>query len=155
MNPINLFVQQSLFGGNDSDTILGNSGSDVIFGGTSNDQLEGQGGNDELFGEGGADDLSGGSGNDTLDGGLGTDQLTGGTGADKFIFSNNFGNDTATDFLVNVDQEVSSFSNINSFSDWLAASSDVGSDVVTTSGANSVTFQGITLGSLDADDFIF
>jgi Ca2+-binding RTX toxin-like protein len=42
--------------------------------------------------------LSGLSGNDTLIGGAGNDRLTGGTGLDHFVFADNCGSDTITDF---------------------------------------------------------
>lgn len=146
----------TVFGGGGNDTILGNAGSDEIFGGISNDVLEGQGGNDELFGGGGADDLFGGVNNDRLDGGGGTDELTGGTGADDFVFVGNFGTDTVTDFLVNVDDaDFSGFASINNFSQWRAASSQMGLDVVTTSAGQTVTFENTTLGSFDSADFLF
>ena len=66
----------SVFGGQGSETLLGSSGDDALFGG---------------------------KGDDFLNGGLGIDTLTGGMGADKFLLSTNSGTDTITDFEVGKD----------------------------------------------------
>jgi RTX calcium-binding nonapeptide repeat (4 copies) len=60
--------------------------------------IKGTGKNDSLHGSTNADVISGGKGNDFLWGHGGDDTLTGGSGADVFVFSNNGGEDTITDF---------------------------------------------------------
>ena len=58
-------------------------------GNTLNNIITGNSGNNIIFGL---------AGNDTLIGGAGNDKITGGTGLDHFVFSNNCGSDTITDF---------------------------------------------------------
>ena len=77
-----------------ADTILGDAGDDTLYG---------DGGNDMLVGDAGADTIYGGAGTDTIAGGGGDDTLTGGTDADTFVFIENSGNDTITDFDVDED----------------------------------------------------
>jgi Ca2+-binding RTX toxin-like protein len=60
--------------------------------------------NDSLSGDVGANTLNGGAGNDTIEGRGGNDLLTGGAGADVFVFRDNWGVDTITDFTPSVDQ---------------------------------------------------
>lgn len=63
-----------------------------------NDVLVGNDGDNYLYGGAGDDVIYGGAGDDTLVGGAGDDTLTGGEGADTFLFTNNGGVDTITDF---------------------------------------------------------
>lgn len=99
--------QDTLEGNSGSDTLRGAQGNDVLFGGKDDDllysgqgrdKLDGGSGHDELFGRRGDDTLHGGRGQDTLKGGCGDDLLTGSFGADRFVFGQNVGNDTITDF---------------------------------------------------------
>ncbi len=80
------------------DTLRGEGGDDMIFGGEGDDRLEGGAGDDLLMGGEGDDVLIGGEGDDLLIGGEGDDTLTGGGGADIFVFGEDSGNDTITDF---------------------------------------------------------
>ncbi len=116
-------------------------------------------GNDTVVGTAGADVIRGGTGNDLLTGGGGDDLLTGGRGLDRFSFAAGFGNDIITDFeagsragdVIVMDRTV--FADLNSL---LAATSQVGSDVVITASAtDSITLQNLTLSSLHANDFAF
>ncbi len=149
-----------------ADTIHGDAGNDTIDGGSASDNLFGDAGNDTLFGGGAADNLDGGTGNDTLDGGGGADRLIGGAGddimtggrfGDSFIFADNFGSDTITDFENNRDVlDLSAHSSLNTLAAVLAVSTQVGADVVIALNAtNTITLQGFTLADLDADDFNF
>lgn len=70
-------------GGDGSDTIWAGMGSDLLNGGSGGDALLGENGNDVLNGGSGADLLRGGSGNDTLSGNDGSDVLEGGDGDDR------------------------------------------------------------------------
>jgi Ca2+-binding RTX toxin-like protein len=94
-------------GGNGADTVTLGDGDDVAFGGVGADSLYGQAGDDTLAGDVGNDSIAGGAGDDlllggvgadTLSGGEGDDVLAGGTGGDVFVFGNDFGRDTMTDF---------------------------------------------------------
>lgn len=92
-----------LLGGNGNDTLIGAGGSDTAEGGDGHDVLRGDGGRDNLSGGRGRDTLTGGDGADTLHGGNGRDLLTGGGDADVFVFENNAGHDTITDFDILAD----------------------------------------------------
>ena len=81
-----------------NDTVRGLQGNDWLFGGEGNDTLEGGEGNDTLLGGEGDDTLDGGIGDDLMIGGAGTDTMTGGAGADTFLFYDDHGGDTITDF---------------------------------------------------------
>lgn len=72
----------TIIGGNESDTLLGGAGRDVIHGGRGADLIVGGAGNDKLHGDDGDDSLAGSAGNDGLHGGAGTDRFSGGRGID-------------------------------------------------------------------------
>ena len=93
--------------GGGADTVTLGDGDDAAFGGAGADNLYGQAGDDTLSGDNGDDFVAGGAGDDlllggagadTLSGGTGDDLLAGGAGGDTFIFGNDFGHDTVTDF---------------------------------------------------------
>lgn len=65
-----------------NDTITGGDASETFWARVGNDILNGGAGNDTLYGEAGDDVLSGGEGNDYLEGGAGADQINGGDGVD-------------------------------------------------------------------------
>ena len=144
-------------GAHGADTLLGADGNDSISGDRGNDWIEGNLGNDFLRGADASDTLNGAGGNDTLEGGRGQDVLTGGGQTDLFIFAGNIGQDIVTDFQDNVDVlDFSGQNQMNSFADFTANASQVGTDVVLTLlFGNQVTFQGVALGQFDASDFIF
>jgi len=160
-------AQDRLFGENGNDTMLGDSGNDTLYGGTGNDYLDGGGqsdalfggaNNDFLFGDGGNDTLNGGAGNDDIYGGAGNDLLTGGTGSDLFVFFDGFGADTIVGFEATNNAEkiyLSSVTGITDMADLLTQMAQIGSDVVITEGADSITLLNVTLGDLDAFDFVF
>jgi len=126
----------TLLGQRGNDVISGGSGIDVITGGRGNDTLLGNRGEDTLSGDGGGDFLSGGSGNDILYGGSGTDilnggrgddtlyaqkgkdSLAGGAGQDTFVFADNDGNNTISDFNVAGTSEAVDLTDLSSISDW-------------------------------------
>jgi trimeric autotransporter adhesin len=131
-------------------SLSGRNGDDYILAGAVDNRIDGRGGNDTL---------DGGAGADTLVGGDGQDLLTGGAGRDTFVIQPGFGRDTITDFgataasqdLLQVSTGV--FADLQAF---MAASRQVGSDVIVTATPNDVlTLKNITLASLDATDLRF
>jgi Ca2+-binding RTX toxin-like protein len=72
------------------------SPNDTLIGGQLSDTINGLGGNDVLSGQAGDDWLLGGAGDDTLTGGQGNDTLDGGDGLDTAVFSGNY-----ADYVVN------------------------------------------------------
>jgi Ca2+-binding RTX toxin-like protein len=143
--------------------VNGTSGKDILdFSGLQSVSnmgvIDGLAGNDTITGTSEADTIRGGAGNDILTGGAGNDVLSGGDGKDKFVFTVGCGHDTITDFVagpasVDVVQMKGLFAN---FSQVLAASQQVGSDVVITFNANdSLTLSNVTLASLAANDFLY
>jgi Ca2+-binding RTX toxin-like protein len=86
-------------GGNANDNVMtGNAGANRMDGVAGRDVLRGMNGNDYLIGGLGNDTLLGGNGADRIEGGAENDMLSGNAGGDTFIFGNNFGRDTLTDF---------------------------------------------------------
>ena len=141
-----------LRGGSGDDTLNGGNGNDYLNGGIGLDVINGDGGNDTLLGKIGTDTLNGGSGNDTLDGGVDDDILTGGSGTDQFIFANDSGSDRITDFNAN-GEKLDFTASTYTFSDVSVTS--VSGGVRVDVGAVSVTLDGVTVGQIDASDFIF
>ena len=157
------------FGGNGNDTVDGGTGEDIVRGGSQDDVLNGGSGNDKVFGGTGRDNINGGDGNDlllgrggfdVLNGGAGDDILEGGIQADQFIFEDEFGNDTITDFAATNNAERINLSAVNAISDFQDLidnhMSQIGADVVIDDGlGNTITLLGVTLSDLDAVDFVF
>ncbi len=139
------------------DRLFGGSGDDTLNGGLSNDLLIGGSGRDILNGQDGNDRLIGGSGFDTLDGGRGDDTIFGGFNADRFVFNNNFGNDTIIDFEQTNNFEyidLSAVAGVSSFAD-LNIANNTNGDAVITIGLDTITLRGIDANALVAGDFIF
>ena len=158
--PDRFFVDRRMAGGRGDDNLLGEGGNDNLSGFTGDDKLLGGAGNDSLRGQDGHDTLEGGSGKDTLVGGDGNDLLTGNFNADRFVFGEGWGDDTITDFAATVDAEKIDLSGVAAITGFTDLSnnhmSQVGSDVVISDLAgNTITLSGVTLGDLDANDFIF
>ena len=125
------------------------SGNDSITGFNTNDTIDGGGGNDTI---------NGASGQDRLTGGSGVDNLTGGLGNDTFVFRSGFGSDVIADFKdTTSENDVIEFSSAEfaAFADILAASTQVGADVViTVSPTDALTIKNWTLTKIGADDFL-
>lgn len=168
----------TLFGGLGRDRLFGGTGSDLIYSGADNDKayggdggdvLRGEDGDDVLYGDAGHDTLRGDADNDRLYGGTGKDRLIGGAGndtltgdenTDTFVFADGFGEDLITDFAALNDAEridLAGVSAITDFADLLAHHmSQTGADVLIDDGAgNTITLLGVSLGDLQAADFLF
>jgi len=85
--------------------------------------------------------------------------MFGGIGNDTFVFGRGFGHDTIVDFVgglglsdvIRLDRDI-----FKSFTSVLAASAQVGTDVVITKDAdNTITLKNVMLINLSADDFTF
>ena len=133
------------------ENVLGSAWNDSITGDALVNRLNGGAGNDILNGAGG---------NDYLLGGIGNDSLTGGVGADVFVFDVGFGNDTITDFWIGLgrtDRVQLLGSDLHNFNELLSHVTDTAGGVVLSvnGGLDSITFTGITIAQLNADDFLF
>ncbi len=158
-----------LFGGDGNDLLFGGTGPDALFGEGGNDTLNGGEDDDRLFGGQGNDRLEGGAGDDTLQGGAGFDVLIGGAGndiltgnfnADTFVFADGHGDDVITDFEATNPFEtidLSAVTAIDDFDDLVADHlSQAGPDaLIETGGGDSLTLTGVSVGDLDASDFLF
>jgi predicted extracellular nuclease len=145
----------SLSGEDGLDLLFGGDGNDQIGGGAGSDTLRGEDGNDRMQGNDGDDSLNGGDGNDDVAGGHGADTLTGGRGNDDLVFEALFGHDVVTDFGRNDRIELHD-GLFGSFQAVLAASQQVGGNTVITLDAdNTITLQGVSRNSLEANDFRF
>ncbi len=102
------------------------------------------------------DDYAGGDDDDTIEGTFRDDTLMGGGGADTFVFDEDSGDDTITDFTAGTDKiDLSAFTDITSIGDLRGF--QAGNDAVIFLGFNgggSITLQGVQLGELSASDFI-
>lgn len=99
-------ASEELVGYDSADSIAGLGGADWLWGRSGDDRLDGGAGADVLLGEVGDDTLEGGGGPDALAGGAGNDSLTGGADDDMFVFRENEGYDTVTDFTIGSDRIV-------------------------------------------------
>ncbi|MEM6852200.1 MAG: glycoside hydrolase, partial [Pseudomonadota bacterium] len=95
-----------------------------------------------------------------LTGGTGADDLRGGAGDDLFIFNSGDGADVIRDFSEGAGAgdviRLVGVSGVNSFADVMAAASMAGSaTLLTFSGGDQLRLQGVAMGDLAADDFLF
>jgi hypothetical protein len=103
--------------------------------------------------------ILGSSHSNTLTSNAGDNFIVGNGHPDTFVFASNFGNDVIKDFLAGGrGHDVVQFSKsvFDSFADVLAHATQVGHDVVISSGVNeSLTLKNIKLGALNSHDFHF
>lgn len=166
-----------LIGGAGDDTLLGGGGDDTLLGGDGHDTISGDGGNDLINGEDGNDTIKGSRGDDTLAGGLGDDEikgssgkdvlfgdegndtLSGGMGADRFVFADGGGDDVVRDFNRKSAAEVIDLSSLSTLNDWAdvqgAATDTDDGLLIDIGGGDSILIEGLRLGQLGADDFLF
>ena len=151
----------TIWGEDGNDTINGGTGADIVLGGAGNDHIGGGSGNDDLRGDAGNDTLWGEDGNDVLSGGPGDDVLIGGAGSDTFIFHPGDGADIVTDFTpagAQSDRIWLAGTDLHSFADVLAHASfnpATGATTITHDGTGSIVLNGVALGALTANDFVF
>jgi Ca2+-binding RTX toxin-like protein len=145
----------TVYGQGGKDVVYAGSGDDVVAGDSSDDKLYGQSGNDTLYGGYGNDLLNGGGNDDTLSGSFGNDTLIGGGGNDTFLFEDNWGSDTITDFANNGSERLdfSAVLGVAGLSDLVFT--DIGADVEVSFGTSSVLVAGVLSADLSQDDFIF
>jgi Ca2+-binding RTX toxin-like protein len=96
--------------------------------------------------------------NDTVKSTTGDDFLVGNGGNDTFVFADNFGNDVIKDFDASGwrhDTIEFSKSVFDSFANVLSHASQVGQDVVISTGNDSLTLKNAKLSNLDHHDFHF
>ncbi|WP_375459324.1 calcium-binding protein, partial [uncultured Enterovirga sp.] len=161
--------------GSGNDAVYGGAGNDVVDGGAGDDDLDGGSGTDRLSyqtatagvnvnlgasgrqttGGAGADlvtsfeELTGSAFADRLRGSVGDNRLTGLAGSDTFVFSGTFGHDVIADFSVSSDVIEVAESIFASRSALVAASSQVGANVVVDAGTRgSITLENVVLGDL-------
>lgn len=132
-------------GGSGNDVILGNSVDNTLVGNAGDDDLTGGEGMDLLRGNLGNDILRGGIGRDTLYGGKGVDTIFGGKGADLIIGGAD--NDFLTGGLGQDIFRLTTTDSVDTISDF-----SIVDDTIQL--VNTVFTQLVTLGNLDAGNFI-
>lgn len=143
-----------LIGSPGDDALDGLQGDDTLRGASGNDTLDGGVGNDLAFGGLGDDKLVGGGGTDRLWAGRGNDTLTGGPGNDTFVFEDNAGINTITDFSITDDTlEISAI--FDSPEDGLGNASQAGNDTLIDFGDNnSVLLLNVNVNTLSSNNFV-
>ena len=94
------------------------------------------------------------------EGGTGDDVMTGGAGDDTFVFTDDHGRDTITDFLAGAAGgdviDLRRLTAAAAFTDVMAAAAQVGDDTVIDFGdGNSITLLGVDATQLEEQDFLF
>jgi len=151
----------TLIGGDGNDTLGASNRTDLLRGDAGDDLLLGSNGNDRLIGGDGADTMLGGNGNDTLQGDGGNDRLRGDGGNDRFNFTPGFGADVIVDFAAGAASGdrislVGFGPAADTFIEVIALATQVGNSVIIDlGGGDTITLQGVSLGALDAGDFLF
>lgn len=153
-------LDMAFFGEIETVQLVGTAGLSVV--GTATDNLMvGAIGADTLLAGDGADTLRGGAGDDVLDGGVGDDELSGGVGNDTFVFASGSGADVIIGFRAAGPMadviDLRGLAGVTSFADLEAGlMTQVAADVVIDAGGGDVLIlREVTLGQLDAGDFVF
>jgi Ca2+-binding RTX toxin-like protein len=174
----------NLSGGGGNDILIGGTGADVLNGGAGVDtasyatatagvtvnmttpaQNTGDASGDtylgieNLLGSAFADTLRGDANANVIEGGAGNDTLTGNAGNDTFVFHSGFGFDSISDFAAGPDIGDVIQVDTSLFADFAAIQShaaQVGlNTVITYDPGNTITLTGLSLSSLNANDFSF
>ncbi|MCH9765042.1 MAG: hypothetical protein K0U34_03485, partial [Alphaproteobacteria bacterium] len=139
---------------------------ETVIGSAFDDEVRGSWSAITAIGQGGDDVLRGSFKGDRLDGGSGADQLTGSLGSDTFVFGDNYGTDTITDFSAghvswwwnwNRNDTIElSVTGVDSFTDVLNHASENNGNTVLDFGNNDVlTLKNTRLSQIDESDFSF
>lgn len=136
-------------------TGTGNSGDNYMASQGANNTLFGMDGNNSLVALAANNILSGGNGNDQLYSQAAGTVMTGGAGNDLFYFGAGNGAASVTDYTDGQDAIAFQSSQFANFAAVQAAASQVGANVVITSGSDVYTLQNVTLASLSSGDFLF
>jgi Ca2+-binding RTX toxin-like protein len=114
---------------------------------------------ENLLGSAFADTLRGDANANVIEGGAGNDTLTGNAGNDTFVFHSGFGFDSISDFAAGPDIGDVIQVDTSLFADFAAIQShaaQVGlNTVITYDPGNTITLTGLSLSSLNANDFSF
>lgn len=143
------------------ENLIGSAFADSLRGDAGNNNLFGGDGADYLYGRDGNDVLDGGAGDDTLFGNAGNDDISLGTsGLDRVFFGTGDGRDVVRGFQAGAGIgdtiHLSLGLGVSNFSQILSRAAQSGADVVITFDASTtITLVGVSLASLNADDFVF
>jgi Ca2+-binding RTX toxin-like protein len=102
--------------------------------------------------------ILGSSGSNTLKGTSGSDIFAGGGQGDTFVFAANFGRDVIKDFTASGrTHDTIQFSKtvFDSFASVLSHATQVGQDVIISTGSDALTLKNTKLGALNSQDFHF
>lgn len=149
----------TVYGGNGGEAVFGGRDGDIIYGNRGNDTLLGNKDNDTIYGGQDNDYINGNLANDVIHGNKGNDTLKGGYGADTFVFGSGDGDDLLYGFSAAEGDMIQLESNLNgsgitSSAAALSAVSYSGNDgILDLGGGHSVTFIGIGVDAITADDF--
>ncbi len=88
--------------------------------------------------------------------GKGDDFALGGAGWDKFVIEASSGHDFIGDFEINIDKIVLTSLGVDNFSELRALMTEGGGNTfIDFDSSNSINLQGVSIASLDQNDFIF
>ena len=105
-----------------------------------------------------ADTIVGNAVANVLTGGGGNDALTGGSGDDRFVFASGFGSDTISDFTAGDGSDDTLDFSAYGYTTYAQiqaniSMADVSGNAVLTLGSDTITLTGVSVASLDVDDF--
>jgi len=135
----------------------GRSSAETFHLGDGVDRVKAGGSGDVIHGGGGNDTLKGQGGDDVIAGGAGVDRIKGAQGADTFILTADFERDIIYDFEIGVDMlDISAFG-LSDFDDDVAPNMTTinGKAIIDFADVNRLVLNGVAVGDLDADSFIF
>jgi Ca2+-binding RTX toxin-like protein len=137
-----------------ADRINAGDGDDVVLGGAGRDRIQGGDGDDHLSGGDGQDRIDGGDGDDRIAGDAGTDRLTGGEGHDVFVYGPDSDTDRIRDFTLGDDRIDLAAMGVTHFDELDIRATNYGVRIEF-GGDSEIQIEGLSLGQLSADDFVF
>jgi V8-like Glu-specific endopeptidase len=131
------------------------AGTDTVYLGNDNETVHGGTGSSLIVAGAGADTILGGTADDTIVAGAGADILTGGLGSDEFVFHPGFGTAEVTDFTqAQADQiDLSWFSTFHTLADVLAATTYSNGNATIHAGSGTITLDNVNPANFTASDF--